>query len=246
VICDSEPYSREAHIRRFDSALARAINDGETVASCGSWLDAETLFALRKVAGAFPDPDPALIEAAREEFGRQLDGTHAVRRQAEWDAHAAVYFAAWPQNPFADEVKAGLSHVLEFIACPAVYEEADRARAALAAARSRSAGDPDRELIVEQLLLMVEKLDVIPDYSLKMDGGPEDVRKFSSDIERALRQLMNFAENRQEQHMDYFWDKLESAAECRPPSTNAARDFEIVMAQLRFIGACLDPRPDLR
>lgn len=216
MICDSEPYSREAHIRRFDSALARAINDGETVAPCGSWLDGETLFSLRKVAAAFPDPDPALIEAAREEFGRQLDGTHAVRRQAEWDAHAAV------------------------------YEEADRVRAELAAAQPHTAGDLDRELIVAQLLLMVEKLDVIPDYSLKMDGGPEDVRKFSADVERALRQLMNFAGNRQEQHLDYFWDKLESAAECRPPSTNAARDFEIVMAQLRSIGACLDPRPDLR
>ena len=223
-----------------------AINDGEAVAPCGSWLDGETLFSLRKVAAAFPDPDPALIEAAREEFGRQLDGTHAVRRQAEWDAHAAVYFAPWPQNPFADAVKAAFSHVLKFIACPAVYEEADRVRAELAAAQPHTAGDLDRELIVAQLLLMVEKLDVIPDYSLKMDGGPEDVRKFSADVERALRQLMNFADNRQEQHLDYFWDKLESAAECRPPSTNAARDFEIVMAQLRSIGACLDPRPDLR
>ncbi|MEZ5130365.1 MAG: hypothetical protein R2763_01375 [Mycobacterium sp.] len=209
-------------------------------------MDEETTAAIARVARAFPSPDPALIEAAREEFAKQLDGTHAAKRKADFDEFVDTYFAAWPQNPFADAMKAGFSHVLEFIACPAVYEEADRARAALAAARSHTAGDLDRELIVEQLLLMVEKLDVIPDYSLKMDGGPEDVRTFSADVERALRQLMNFADNRQEQHLVHFWDKLESAAECRPPSTNAARDFEIVMAQLRFIGACLDPRPDLR
>lgn len=246
MICDSEPYSREAHIRKFDRALALAVNDGQTVAPCGSWLDQETLLSLQKVAGAFPDPDPALIEAAREEFGRQLDGTHAARRQAEWEALAAAYFASWPQNPFANVVNAAFSHVLEFIACPVVHDEADRARAELAAAQARAAGDPDRELIVEQLLLMVEKLVAIPDYSLQMDDGPEDVRTFSADVERALLQLLNFAENRKETHLNYFWDKLESAAECRPPSTTAARDFEIVIAQLRFIGACLDPRPDLR
>ncbi len=129
------PDSPEALIERFNEYLMRAVVHGLGGTHCGSWFDEETQFALSEVAAAFPDPDPALIAEARASFGRQLDGTHAAERQAEWDAWASAYGSTWPQTPFAQSVTAAFKHVLRFIEHPAEYEEADAVRAELTGPR---------------------------------------------------------------------------------------------------------------
>ena len=51
-----------------------------------SGLDDQTAAAIERVWAAGPNPPPALVDAARQELGLQLDGTHA--------AEAAQYQAA--------------------------------------------------------------------------------------------------------------------------------------------------------
>ncbi|MTJ60975.1 hypothetical protein KP696_19885 [Nocardia seriolae] len=48
-------------------------------------LDLPTRTALRVIARAYPDVAEELVEAARETFAGQLDGTNSARRRAELD-----------------------------------------------------------------------------------------------------------------------------------------------------------------
>lgn len=235
MISEFEPYSREAHIRRFNEHLTMAVETGEVISPCGSWMDEETQFALREVAAAFPDPDPALIAEARASFGRQLDGTHAAERQAEWDAWLNAYGSTWPQTPFAQSVTAAFKHVLRFIEHPAQYEEADAARTQLDAALTDTAGDPRRELIVEQLRAMLDELDVIPDYDISLTSRRGDTERFASSVERAFTQLVKAAEAEPDAQLSWVPIELNRAARCRPPSTRWRRDFGIVLERLGLI-----------
>lgn len=244
MISESEPYSREAHIRRFNENLATAVEKGE-VSFCGSWLDEQTLIALREVAAAFPDPDPAVIAEARAAFGRQLDGTHAAERQAEWDAWAGAYGSTWPQTPFAQAVTAAFQHVLRFIEHPAEYEETDAARTELDAAQAQSAGDSHRERIIGQLRAMIGELDVIPDYEIPIPNRRGETEEFAACAERAFRQLAKAAEGEPDAQLRWVPVELNRAARCRPPSTRWRRDFGIILERLSLIlaGFATD-RPD--
>ena len=68
--------------------------------------------AIDQVAAAHPNPDPALIRAARAEFAKELDGTHAAEDGAWWRAHLSAGYSEWPQTPFSDSVKTAFDHVL--------------------------------------------------------------------------------------------------------------------------------------
>jgi hypothetical protein len=70
----------------FEECQADAAVLGEGPSMCGGLrypnrLDPETLCALVEVARQAPNPLPDIIEAARTELERQLDGTH-LRVQA--------------------------------------------------------------------------------------------------------------------------------------------------------------------
>lgn len=235
------PESPEALAERFNEYLARAVVDGRGGTHCGSWFDKETQFALSAVAAAFPDPSPALIAEARASFDRQLDGTHAAEREAEWDAWASAYGSTWPESsPFALSVTATFEHILRFIARPAEYEEAEATRTKLHAARAHTAGNPRRELIVEQLEAMIDELDVIPDYDIPCDSRPGVVEEFGGCAKRALDQLVKAAEAEPDARFHWAPVELNRAARCRPPSTRWRRDFGIILERLRLILAGLE------
>lgn len=237
MITESEPYSREAHIRRFNEYLAAAVEEGEHAGGCCTWMDEETTAAIARVARAHPNPDPALIEAARAEFSLQLDGTHAAEVQAYFDQA----YATWPQSPFAHSVRTAFEHVLRFIDRPAEYEEADAARTKLDGALTETSGNPRRRVIVEQLRMMIDELDVIPDYEIPIDSGPGQTDAFAGSVERALKQFVNFAEAEPEANLSWARIELGSAARRRPPSTRWRRDFGIIIERLGRILAAFEP-----
>lgn len=229
------PESPEALIERFNEYLMRAVVDGRGGTHCGSWFDAETQFALSGIAAAFPDPDPALIVEARASFGRQLDGTHAAERQAEWDAWASAYGSTWPQTPFAQSVTAAFQRVLRFVAHPAEYEEADSARVELDVALTGAGGDPRRERIVEQLRAMIDELDAIPDYEIPLATRRGDTEAFAGSVGRAFTQLAKAAEAEPNAMLSWVRIELNRAARCWPPSTRWRRDFGIILERLSLI-----------
>jgi hypothetical protein len=82
------PGTVEEKREHFEKCLRNAIigsGDWPSYRGCGSFLSEQTARALERVESASPDPDPALVAAAREVFERQLDGTHAAQTKAEWD-----------------------------------------------------------------------------------------------------------------------------------------------------------------
>lgn len=71
----------------FEDELSAAIEGGQYPPVCGGLirpprLDDETLDAVCRVAASFPNATPELIEAARAELERQLNGTHAAAQRA--------------------------------------------------------------------------------------------------------------------------------------------------------------------
>lgn len=67
----------------FNRYLQDAIDIGRAVPS-DMGLDTETSQAINAVAEAFPNTDARLIQNARKEFAKQLDGTHRDERRSEW------------------------------------------------------------------------------------------------------------------------------------------------------------------
>ncbi len=93
-LCGPHPQTFEQKGEWFEKCLRNAIigsDDWPTYRGCWSFLAEQTMRALERVEDASPDPEPALIAAAREEFERQLDGTHAAETKAEWDAWLRKY-----------------------------------------------------------------------------------------------------------------------------------------------------------
>ncbi|QIS16310.1 hypothetical protein [Nocardia arthritidis] len=72
-------YLSESQLRAtFDRELSRALR-GEGARN-HSGLDFDTYRALARVAGAYPNIPPELIEAARTAFSGQLDGSNRAAR----------------------------------------------------------------------------------------------------------------------------------------------------------------------
>lgn len=156
-----------AEIReRFEQYLRRAIDEGGSFTHSGSWFGGEVTRALDRISAARPDPDPALIAAARDEFEKQLDGTHRAERKAEWQAAVVKLYPEWPDTPFAEAVRLALEHVLTYVGDPWLFEEADAARADLDTAAGYASAHHGRTLIVERLRQMLGDIDVIPEYEI--------------------------------------------------------------------------------
>ncbi|MFD6155131.1 hypothetical protein ACFWF7_16380 [Nocardia sp. NPDC060256] len=81
----------------FDGEFARALA-GEGVRNHRG-LDYETFRALARVAGAYPDVAPALIEAAHAAFAGQLDGSNAENHSLLFADGEAERIAAETESP---------------------------------------------------------------------------------------------------------------------------------------------------
>jgi hypothetical protein len=82
-----EPWTVDEIRAYFQVALTEAVESGQYPPVCGGLIrpprfDTETLSAVSAVAFAFPNASADLIERARTELERQLDGTHAADQQA--------------------------------------------------------------------------------------------------------------------------------------------------------------------
>ncbi|WP_369636527.1 hypothetical protein [Nocardia sp. JMUB6875] len=75
--------SKEQLKLNFDSLLARVL-EGHGLRTA-SGLDQETKAALRAISDAHPNVTEELVEAARQAFAGQLDGSNAARWLAEND-----------------------------------------------------------------------------------------------------------------------------------------------------------------
>jgi hypothetical protein len=67
----------------FNFFLQEAIDVGRRVGS-SSGLDEKTRLAINAVSEAFPNVDSSLIQNARKEFAKQLDGTHRQEGRDMW------------------------------------------------------------------------------------------------------------------------------------------------------------------
>ncbi|WP_410874336.1 hypothetical protein [Nocardia sp. A7] len=66
---------------QFEVLLSRALK-GCVVPSCVD-LDMRTIAALNRVAGAYPDADQGLVEAAHSALAGQMDGSNAIKDRDE-------------------------------------------------------------------------------------------------------------------------------------------------------------------
>ena len=186
------PYDRVAHIERFNEYLIRAVVSGEFCTGGGAMVDHQTMGAIDQVAAAHPDPDPALIRAARVEFAKELDGTHAAEDRAWWRAHLGARYSAWPQTPFSVSVKTAFDHMLTFVNGPWAPEELDYARKNLDSAAPAGAAGPQlsrQALIVMLLRLMIDAVAVIPDCHVGEDTDEAPRRRFAERTRVALKYL---------------------------------------------------------
>lgn len=87
-----KPFSPKEIEANFNHWLQEAIDVGSLVPS-DMGIDTETAQAINAVAEAFPNTDARLIQNARKEFAKQLDGTHLEERRAMWDDLEARYFS---------------------------------------------------------------------------------------------------------------------------------------------------------
>lgn len=76
----ARPKTRRELQATFDRLLKRPDRDALVPSETG--LDDETIRAVQAVWNAQPAAPLPLYEAARTEFARQLDGTHARQRRA--------------------------------------------------------------------------------------------------------------------------------------------------------------------
>ena len=199
------PYDRVAHIERFNEYLIRAVVKGEFCTGGGAMVDRQTMGAIDQVAAAHPNPDPALIRAARAEFAKELDGTHVAEDGAWWRAHLSAGYSEWPQTPFSDSVKTAFDHVLTFVNGPWSPEELDYARDNLDSAVPAGAAGPQlprQALIVMLLRLMIDALAVIPDCHIGEDTDEEPQRRFARRTRVALKYLVKFVEEPESHEFD--------------------------------------------
>ncbi|MGI5219432.1 hypothetical protein [Nocardia sp. CA-290969] len=73
--------TREELIQNFDAELESVCSGGGLRSETG--LDMETDEALWAIARAYPEVSDELVEAARQAFAGQLDGSNTVRHREE-------------------------------------------------------------------------------------------------------------------------------------------------------------------
>jgi len=239
------PYDRVAHIERFNEYLIRAVVKGEFCTGGGAMVDHHTMGAIDQVAAAHPNPDPALIRAARAEFAKELDGTHAAEDGAWWRATLSAGYSEWPHTPFSDSVKTAFDHVLTFVNGPWSPEELDHARDNLDSAVPAGTGGPQlprQTLIVGILRSMIGEIAVIPDCHIGEDTDEEPQRRFAERTRVALKHLVKFVEGPESHEFDIARTSLESAAEESSCSSTRRRDFGIIVEHLGLILEALERR----
>ena len=234
------PYSVVAHIERFNEYLMRAVVQGECCTGCGCWVDHHTMAAIDRVAAAHPNPDPALIRAARVEFAKELDGTHAAQDGAWWRAHLGAGYSEWPQTPFSDSVKTAFGHVLTFVNGPWAPEELRYARENLDTASESRASAPQRSrqrLIVLLLRVMIDEIAVIPDCHIGQDTDEGPKERFARHTGIALKHLVKFVEEPEPEglELEVTRQHLNTAADQSSRSSTRRRDFGLIIEHLRLI-----------
>ena len=232
------PYDRVAHIERFNEYLIRAVVKGEYCTGGGAMVDHQTMGAIDQFAAAHPDPDPALIRAARVEFAKEPDGTHAAEDRAWWRAHLGAGYSEWPQTPFSDAVKTTFDHVLTFVNGPRAPEELDYARKILASAGATGAAGPQlsrQALIVMLLRLMIDQIAVIPDCHIGEDTDEEPQKSFARRTRIALQNLVKFVEEPESHEFEIAGRNLRNAAQDSSLVSARVRDPELIVEHLRLI-----------
>lgn len=228
MICGPRPENVAQIRERFEQYLRRAIDEGGSFTHSGSWFDERTTMALERISAARPDPDPALIVAARDEFEKQLDGTHQAEGQAEWDAAVVEFYPEWPNTPFAEAVRLGLDQILTYVGDPWLFEKADAARANLDTAAGYVSDHRGRNLIVERLRQMLSDIHVIPDYEILEESSARTQQSARPGYavlvgaRNALAGLVWLVEDADHGGLDRARKALEKAAE-RKPSVGSRR-----------------------
>ena len=218
----NSPPDRDELIEKFNRDLQSAIEHGRLGGKpTGLWWDMKTLQALDRVA--------AVIDEARAEFAKQLDGTHIAEDGAQFAAEWCSFYPDWQQTPFAESVKAAYEHVIAFINGPRLREELDLARAELASAEEHWTRDPNKALIVEQLRFTLDELEVSD------DAPNEDDKHFARFTARALRDLINSSEEPDDTDLDRSSQLLDATHSLRSRSSLTAQDRGIFVKHLRLI-----------
>lgn len=72
--------------RNFKYWLKKAITEGVSPPS-ETGLDVDVLRLIGRVASSWPAINGKAVDAARQAFSDQLDGSASARREAAWDAY---------------------------------------------------------------------------------------------------------------------------------------------------------------
>ena len=243
--CGPKPENVAQMREHFEKCLSNAITgspDWPSHRGSGSFLTEQTAGALERVARSRPNPDPALIADAREEFERQLDGTHGAKLAAS----IMCNYPEWPDTPFAGSVKSAFDHILIYVADPWAHEEADDARADLDRAAEQSSQRRVHILIAEVLRLMLDEIDVIPEYEF-VNEAKATARWLAQRQDspawtyNTLSALVAYAEGG-DQHCLYRAEaSLENAEARRPPgNSRRARDEGYIIDHLTALRADLE------
>lgn len=80
----SKPLNAKETQESFNNLLQEAIDLGLSSTRSDSGLDLETTLAIDLVAESYPSVDSKLIQNARKEFAKQLDGEHIREGKAKW------------------------------------------------------------------------------------------------------------------------------------------------------------------
>jgi hypothetical protein len=244
TFCGPPPSSPEELVERFNEYLMRAVVSGQGCTHSGSWFDEFTTAAIEKVAAAHPDSDPDLIAAVRDVFARQCDGTNRRQSKAHWDALISDHYSPWPATAFAKSVRSAFKHVLNAVNDPWEHEEIDHARADLDAAAPHPEENPRRKLVVEHLRSMIDELGIIPDYNIGREVSDWPKEFFLKVAETSLTCAVRFVEEPADDDLTAAHGFLEAAAGATPGSSQARRDFGIVVEHLGCILAELDGAGD--
>ena len=238
-MCGPGPSSPEALIERFNEHLMRAVVQGRSCVGSQSWMDGRTTIAIEKVAAAHPNPDPALIEAARAEFAKQLDGTHRLEEKAiaaaEWEVAVHAFYPEWTQTPFAESVRSACETLINFMYHPDAWDEIDRAVSELDCAAAYSSGHRSRTIIIEQLRRVMAEVSVIPEYEFVDDELELDCGRFAQLTRNAVRDLVKSVEDPEDGDLDRARHAVETATSLRPGSSRTQRNRGIVVDHLRLI-----------
>ena len=237
------PSSDEELIERFNEYLMRAVASGRGCTHSGSWIDELTTMAIEKVAAAQPNPDPELIDAARDAFARQRDGTHRRERGAHFYAQISHSESPWPLTAFAVPVSTGFGHALNRVNDPWGWGEIDRARADLEQAAPHVSGNPNRQLVLKHLDLMLDELTELLEHDIGRELSHWPKELFLTLAETSLTLAVRFVEQTGDDELAAAQHFLDVAAGITPGSTQTQRDFGIVVDHLGRILAGLQAAP---